>query len=83
MYVINSEHYPSGFSSNTHTDHLQYHAQLYERKQSILGENGVPLSESMYTTYEILPTEILAAMTLLVGSVVPLSFFTHDENVIF
>jgi len=83
MYVINSSTIQVRFSSNTHTDHLQYHAQLYERKQSILGENGVPLSESMYTTYEILPTEILAAITLLVDSVVLRSFFTHDENVIF
>ena len=54
---------------------------IYERKQIILDENGVSLSKSVYIPYEILPTEILAAMTLLVDSVVPRSFSTQDENV--
>jgi len=54
---------------------------IYERKQIILDENGVSLSKSMYIPYEIMSTELLAAMTLLVDSVATRSFFTQDENV--
>ena len=37
---------------------------IYERKQIVLDENGMSLSKSVYIPYEILPTEILAAMNI-------------------